>query len=48
MQSCKGDAAEILYMDVGSVVQWHSGLFVELGVLQERTANPQSVHTEQV
>jgi hypothetical protein len=34
MQSCKGDAAEILYMDVGSVVQYHSGLFVEPGVLQ--------------
>jgi hypothetical protein len=34
MQFCKRDAAEILYMDVRSVVQWHSGVFVDPGVLQ--------------
>jgi hypothetical protein len=34
MQSCKGDATKILYMDVRSVVQYHSGVFVDPGVLQ--------------
>jgi hypothetical protein len=34
MQFCKRGAAEILYTDARSVVQWHSGVFVDLGVLQ--------------
>ena len=29
MQFCKGDAAEILYIDGRSVVQQHSGVFVD-------------------
>jgi hypothetical protein len=33
MQFCKRDVAEILYTDVRSVVQWHSGVFVDPGVL---------------
>jgi hypothetical protein len=37
MQFCKGGAAEILYIDVRSVVQLHSGVFVDLGVLQNHT-----------
>jgi hypothetical protein len=34
MQFFKGDAAEILYMNVRCVVQYHSGVFVDPGVLQ--------------
>jgi hypothetical protein len=34
MQFFKGDAAKILYMNVRCVVQYHSGVFVDLGVLQ--------------
>jgi hypothetical protein len=33
MQSFEGDAAKILYMDVRCVVQYHSGVFVDPGVL---------------
>ena len=39
MQFCKGDAAKILYMDVRSVVQQHSGVFVDPRVLQATRLN---------
>jgi hypothetical protein len=37
MQFCKRDAVEILYTDARSVVQWHSGVFVDPGVLQSHS-----------